>query len=193
MHLDYKQPSFYKFNEDSIILAHYAKSLVKEGFCILDLCAGCGVVGIELLKEEKLNCQLDFLELQKDFLDVLELNLALLKGVKTRVFNTSIGKFNQDRFYHLIISNPPYFNASEGRKSPVEQRQRSRSFEVDSAELMIDKSMKMLTQNGVLVFSHPIESSYWKKAIDKRKERSQTIAARSDLAITTLFKCDIDK
>ena len=73
MHHEYKQPSFYHFNEDSILLVKEALKLEEGIESVLDLCAGCGVIGVEYAISNSKIKRLSFVELQKQFIKYIEL------------------------------------------------------------------------------------------------------------------------
>ncbi|MBF0359564.1 MAG: hypothetical protein HQK49_01040 [Oligoflexia bacterium] len=149
--MNYSQPEFYHFCEDSILLAEYASNQIVQlylnspflNFDILDVCAGCGVVGIETLIKvhSKLSTisplstplfTLDFIELQSDFYTHIQQNLKIqhtqLNNLLISPPNIYIGSFqeqqknlenkNKNKQYDLILVNPPYFSASKNRLSP---------------------------------------------------------------------------
>jgi tRNA1(Val) A37 N6-methylase TrmN6 len=47
---DYSQPDYYRFNSDSITLVNYLLKSMGPTESILDLGAGCGIIGIELAR-----------------------------------------------------------------------------------------------------------------------------------------------
>ena len=117
--LNYSQPDSYHFSEDSILLAKHVSHNIKiHAHKVLDLGAGCGVVGIEYSKIAKNPpVEITFVEKQEVFREHLESNLKLLpEEIVSRVFLQDIKKFNASEF-DLIISNPPYYNSQKGRLS----------------------------------------------------------------------------
>lgn len=126
--MDYKQPKFYQFNEDSFLLiAEVIKDCKHPIKSLLDVGAGCGVIGIELAI--KLNLErVVLLEKQKAFLESLEYNLNDYLDIKTEIIHKSIEETNMQDEFDLIVSNPPYFRAGHGRVSPINEKQISRTF-----------------------------------------------------------------
>jgi len=126
--MDYKQPKFYHFNEDSFLLiSEVIKDNPHKNETLLDVGAGCGVIGIELAKELNV-VKACFLEKQEAFLESLEYNSNHLHNIKTKIIHQSIEDLKVDQFYDIIVSNPPYFKAGHGRISPVKEKQISRTF-----------------------------------------------------------------
>ena len=158
MSWDYKQPSFYRFSEDSIILAKHAiESLSKESK-VLDVFAGCGVVGLEIFHRAADKIQsLTSVELQVSFRESLLQNIARAKSKNRKTEITVLFKdFQQLHFdkeyFDLIVANPPYFTAGSGRSSSDEKRQLCRfrnGFEFEEIFLFVEK---YLNKEGKFIF-----------------------------------------
>ena len=99
----------------------------------MDLCAGCGVVGLEFFCHLKNTNFIDFIEVQETYKPYFEKNLKLINPTATD-FNFYLMNYNQmqtthfENKYDLIISNPPYFFKGEGILSPSEFKNRCRFF-----------------------------------------------------------------
>ena len=52
---DYAQPDYYRFSQDSLDLVKFALDnySFRKQDQVIDICAGCGVVGMELLLKSK--------------------------------------------------------------------------------------------------------------------------------------------
>ena len=72
--MDYVQPDFYRFNEDSLKLVTRVESTLSKASHVLDVGAGCGIIGIELALRINIG-ELHLLEVQQDFLPFIETNL----------------------------------------------------------------------------------------------------------------------
>lgn len=138
----YSQPSEYKFSHDSVFLARqvfdFLKSEDLSQFHCLDLCAGCGVVGLDFLfhfTTESVTppASFDFLEIQNIYQTHFIHNQAQLPTMNTRL---EFKNLNYDQlktkafqnYYDLILSNPPYFSPDQGKLSPSEFKNRCRFF-----------------------------------------------------------------
>ncbi|MBY0555373.1 methyltransferase [bacterium] len=156
---NYSQPGEYNFSHDSVFLAHRVSEIIKEENTriknVLDLCSGCGVVGLDLLFY--LNQNNTVMPAHIDFLEVQDLyRTHFIKNVET--LKTHISKIPDYRFlninynelsllpdfhnkYDLIICNPPYFRKGFGKLSPNEFKNRCRFF-IDSDYPNLIKSIE---------------------------------------------------
>jgi tRNA1(Val) A37 N6-methylase TrmN6 len=130
---DYLQPSFYRFNEDSLKLVRWVLSQVREARAILDLGAGCGVIGLELAK----SLHPEFLhlaELQPEFEIFLKHNLQnfLPSEVAGNFTLSSFGKLQLTEKFDLIAVNPPYFLPGRGEPSENPSKHLCRTFARDN-------------------------------------------------------------
>ncbi len=137
---DYFQPSEYRFSLDSVFLAQKVSELIKtepdlEAWKVLDLCSGCGIIGLELSLHSPTLTHIDFLEIQESYKPYFEKNVAMIYGqAPSKVlrflnhnYATLLSSEHQNH-YDLIISNPPYFLQGEGLLSPNEFKNRCRFF-----------------------------------------------------------------
>ncbi len=132
---EYSQPDFYHFSEDSLWLANFVISKKLEINSILDICAGSGVVGIEVLRKKNLSSldQATFVEMQKEFSSHIETNLkTFVPNFKSQIFIGPFSTFNSQTLYDCIVCNPPYFLKNQGREKRDIRSQVCRTFERDS-------------------------------------------------------------
>jgi tRNA1Val (adenine37-N6)-methyltransferase len=168
-HMDYKQSDFYRFNSDSIFLV---KSVVNSGVqpkSILDLCAGCGVIGLELCQKLNSIISADFVDVIDDNTHLTLENIQIFKinKVTTNVYTNSVGEFSSLRKYDLIVCNPPYFSKGKGRESSNYNRQISRTFMIDTPEILILKAIDLLHDDGQFYILIPNNEKNWLDLIDK--------------------------
>ncbi len=106
----------------STSLAHGPKDLIDVG-------AGCGIVGIELANRLASVEKLTLLECQEEFVPYLEENRKLLRrGVEADSTKKTCLILRGTCSFELVVSNPPYFKEGSGRRSSDERTQRCRSF-----------------------------------------------------------------
>lgn len=133
----YSQPDFYHFSEDSISLSKEVANFIikdnKGNLSSLDLCAGTGIVGLELLHRTDLISEMDFCEIQKPFIKHLKKNIDYYNSINSKVIfniiNSSFETLNNIRHtnkYNLIVCNPPYFEEGAGRYSKNLERNKCR-------------------------------------------------------------------
>ncbi len=122
--MKYSQPDFYHFSEDSIFLSNFvAKELdafnKKEALNLIDLCAGCGVVGIEVVLKAKKEIALTSCEYQVEFEKHLKINSNKfisnkeVEIVMADIVDLNTGKYNN--CFDVVVCNPPYYNLGTGR------------------------------------------------------------------------------
>lgn len=151
---DYHQPEDYRFSLDSVFLAqkvaerlHKTKSPEERmALSIMDLCSGCGVIGMELKFHVPEVSQTDFVEIQEIYRPYFERNLEILKlnADKFRFLSMNYKELSEEQKFHnqydIILANPPYFFLGEGLLSPNEFKNRCRFF-IDSDFLELIKSI----------------------------------------------------
>lgn len=135
---NYKQPDEYHFCLDSIYLARFVASQLEthpnlESLRVLDLCAGCGVIGIELSWHLKALRRIDFIDIQDAYTEYFNQNIAAVNRPELHcvwhVLNYDALR-NPDwaNAFDLIVSNPPYFQPEHGMLSPSQFKNRCRFF-----------------------------------------------------------------
>lgn len=151
---EYAQPESYRFSHDSVFLARETfereKDFVNNESEILDLCAGCGIVGLDFLfhlrKEKDVEPRrCDFLEVQGVYRAHFEENKRRL-GAKCTVLDFHEGNFSNfenSRRYDLILCNPPFFHPGRGKLSPDDFKNRCRFF-LDASEMELWSSFARL-------------------------------------------------
>lgn len=150
---DYKQPPFYHFSRDSIELAHFCAEEVKEKkhLKVLDLAAGCGVVGLEFSFVHGSVQSLDAVELQQDFIPYLEKNFESFFKEDRQIIHKDLKDFRPQREYDIVLCNPPYYLDSESRVSKDLRKQKCHFLSQKSRDLLLEK-MNFLSQAGSDVF-----------------------------------------
>jgi tRNA1Val (adenine37-N6)-methyltransferase len=161
----YSQPEDYHFSHDSVFLARQIFEKHKNelvNYQILDLCAGCGVVGIDLvfhqLKESIFKGEIDFIEIQDVYKNHFEKNKKLLMSefpdhdLKMNWIQKNYAEIQDDKKYDLIVSNPPYFLKESGVLSDNEFKNRCRFFLDSGWKELILFMQNSLKANGKAYF-----------------------------------------
>ncbi|GAB4020600.1 MAG: hypothetical protein Fur0010_23280 [Bdellovibrio sp.] len=189
---DYSQPEFYHFTQDSIELAKYVITQIEPSkiFNILDACCGCGVIGLEILK----NCSFPNLskvmaiEKEVSFLNYIKSNSKVIDGkINFEIYITDIQNFlNQPLInFDLIVSNPPYYLDYEGRSSHNPLRDRCMRWSSDDEDAFI-RLFKKLSRNGIGYFLSKKSIDDWKIKVEK-VDRSLVLKSEKKLAGANVF------
>lgn len=106
----FQDDTLYKFTSDSIRLAKFCN--VKHTDSVLDMCAGCGVVGLYLYSLTKFE-KLYFNEIQCKMCNLIERNIGYNKLEKQskvlckNLEDLSLADFEKP--LDVIVCNPPYY------------------------------------------------------------------------------------
>lgn len=165
----YSQPDEYHFSHDSVFLARRVSDLIKsqelKSNYVLDLCAGCGIVGLDLVFHLGSDCKIktvDFVEIQECYKPHFLKNAAsisklLLPMPKLNFINKNYDTFVPDlRKYDVIVCNPPYFRKGHGALSKSDFKNRCRFFiDSDFVQLIraIDISLSSVGKAFILLKS----------------------------------------
>lgn len=138
---NYKQPDEYHFSLDSIHLARFVATQFEShadhgSLRVLDLCAGCGVIGIELSWHLRSIRHIEFIEIQDIYTEYFFQNMANVNRPELQfrwhLLNyDELHKNEWEGKFDLILSNPPYFQSGHGMLSPSQFKNRCR-FYLDS-------------------------------------------------------------
>lgn len=139
---EYSQPKGYRFSLDSVFLAQKVAEKLKfspdlEKMNVLDLCSGCGVVGLELHFHLNTLRNIDFLEIQEIYRPHFETNALQAKRLKSEFhflqmnYKDLLSQQHREK-YDVIVSNPPYFFQGEGLLSPNNDFKNRCRFFIDS-------------------------------------------------------------
>lgn len=150
---DYFQPPEYHFSLDSVFLAQVVAKLYRESsnlpqLKVLDLCSGCGVIGLELSIHLQELEYLTFIEIQEIYNEYFSKNLQGIheNRKKFELINMNYEQMQVPKYkekFDLILSNPPYFFKGEGLYSPSEFKNRCRFF-MDSSFIELIKSVEYI-------------------------------------------------
>lgn len=173
---DFNQPDFYRFSEDSLylgkranqILSNYLK--VRNEVNVLEIGAGCGVVGLTFLDNFSVNHKnvqpkLLMLEKQNEFLPYLIKNVNDWKPRFQRVMeHEPIIEIQLEDFleestlksesFFAILMNPPYFFEGEGQVSLNLNKETCRRMKEEDFYHWIKKCFSLLEETGILFFVH---------------------------------------
>jgi tRNA1Val (adenine37-N6)-methyltransferase len=143
-----------KVTTDACILGAYTD--VKGAKCILDIGTGTGLLALMLAQRS--HAEIDAIEINESAYNqaVVNVNGSIFKD-KITIYNTSIQDFITDKFYDLIISNPPFFQ--NHLKSETESRNNSLHTDTLSFEDLLSSVLRLLSPNGTFVVLLPMYES----------------------------------
>lgn len=159
---EYSQPDEYHFSHDSVFLARrvfeFLRAKDSDPKAALDLCAGSGVIGLDLLFHLRsaggnTPHAFDFLEVQDQYRKHFEENVVRLGAVQSKLqfINSNYADENIGMLadvYDLIVCNPPYFSMDQGKLPASNLKLRSRFFVDSNLESLLSFIDKKLSQNG---------------------------------------------
>lgn len=158
----YKQPHEYQFCLDSIEFAEciakkYENDSFGEDYKVLDLCAGCGVIGIELSWHLNALRHITFVEVQEIYTSYFKQNSEqVLRNdliLDWQLANYEILMTDEwKNQFNLIVSNPPYFFENHGMLSPSHFKNRCRFYLDSTFENYILAIANTLAVNGHAYF-----------------------------------------
>ena len=155
---EYSQPKEYHFSLDSIEMARSIAELWRpsaelDSLRVLDLCAGSGVVALELRHLRPGLQRLDFVEVQEIFIPHLERNLKIAgcDARRCKIYPNNYEILLDPEFsktYDLIVCNPPYFRREQGKLPPDEIKLRAKFFIDSTFEKLIESIEHSLSPTG---------------------------------------------
>lgn len=123
---------------------------------ILDIGTGSGLIALMLAQRLMGVGHIDAIDIDADAVAQAQDNFALSPWGNMMYAHHSTLQDWQAEGYELIVSNPPYFQAS--LKNPNQQRATARHTDSLSYEELIAHSARLLNNTGVLALILPIEA-----------------------------------
>lgn len=103
----YQPSSGYCYNSDSIFLYDFISSFKPKGR-VLDVGAGCGVVGLLVAKDNE-RVELEAVEKQELFVEYAT-NNARVNKIPYKIYKNDFLELDEELKYDYIISNPPFYH-----------------------------------------------------------------------------------
>lgn len=151
----YQDENLYKFTSDSIRLAKFCT--VKHTDNVLDMCAGCGVIGLYMYSLTQFN-KLYFNDIQPEMCELISKNIQLNNLTpKSRVICKNLEQMELSEFekpLDVIVCNPPYFKVN-GKLKTDEKIAICRHEIHTNLHNIIKKSAELLKNKGRLYIILP--------------------------------------
>lgn len=119
---------------------------------VLELGSGCGIISI-MMKVYRKCWQITGLEIQSQLVDLSKKNCDAV-GVKVDFIHADLKNFTDECKFHLIISNPPYYEKNEGRISPYLERAVSTHELLCTKHDLLGAVYRNLKKNGTAYLLH---------------------------------------
>lgn len=105
----------YRFGADAVGLAHFVAEYAKQNSAVVDLCSGCGIIGIMLAVER--GCKVVCIERDVGLWDMSVRSAAINGLSNVTAINADIrdSKALSRGAYDIVVCNPPFFKANAGR------------------------------------------------------------------------------
>ena len=101
--------SGYRYNSDTLVLYDFIRSNLQNfSGRVLDVGAGCGILGL-LLKRDYKNASLNSLDILQINGEISKFN-AMQNGLEAEFINADFANFKDSEKFDLIISNPPFYH-----------------------------------------------------------------------------------
>lgn len=103
----YQPDSGYCYNSDSVFLYDFISSFKPNGR-VLDVGAGCGIVGLLVARDNK-KVKLEAVEKQEIFVEYATIN-ARVNNIDYKIVKKDFLDLDENEKYDYIISNPPFYH-----------------------------------------------------------------------------------
>lgn len=143
---------WFKYGIDSVLLSDFSKKM-KKNSKVLDIGTGTGIISLLLSKKTDSN-EIVGIEVQEEVADMAKRSVKLnnleekIKIINDNILN--IENYFPNEYFDYIVTNPPYQKNNTGLKSENEKKLISRHEVKCTLEDIINKSFKMLRDNGCI-------------------------------------------
>ncbi|MFL9834891.1 tRNA1(Val) (adenine(37)-N6)-methyltransferase [Chryseobacterium terrae] len=141
----------FRVGTDGVLLGSLAN--VEKASKVLEIGTGTGLISLMLAQR---NSQADFLgiDINEEAVNLTQNNFENSPfSLRLKNILCDFKTFQSDEKFDLIVSNPPYFEASDSEKDKLARQ----TVELNFLQL-ISKSSKLLSENGILSVIIPFEA-----------------------------------
>lgn len=141
----------HRVTTDSLLLARFSNP--KRYSNVLELGTGCGIVTILMAKRDP-SIKITAVEIQKEMAEIAKKNVLINElGSQISVVNKDIKDLPEiftSAHFDYIVTNPPYWSPSSGRRSPHVERALSRKEFAITIEEILRVTRRLLKVRGRL-------------------------------------------
>ena len=145
----YQEKGGYCYNSDTLFLYDFISNFSPKGE-ILDVGCGCGVLG--LLIKENFKVNLTGIDIQKNSIFLSRIN-AKNNNFEAEFICDDFLRYEFDKKFDFIVSNPPFYRA-KSKQSPNPSKKVSRFNDSLPLEEFIKKCNSFLKPRGELIFCY---------------------------------------
>jgi len=146
----YQPESGYCYNSDSVFLYDFIDSFKPKGR-VLDVGAGCGVVGLLVARDNK-KVSLEAVEKQEAFVHYATTN-ARVNKIEYKMYEGDFVELDESVKYDYIISNPPFY--PEGVQKSEDEMLRNARYNVNlPLESFFKKVSRLLKPHAHFIFCY---------------------------------------
>ena len=158
MTLLYQPQDGYCYNSDTLALFNFIKENLKifknnQGE-LLDIGSGSGILGILLAKNYP-KLQLNCAEIQEEFIFLTRKNTQTNK-IEATIFEGNFETIEFGKLFDMVVSNPPFYPSSV-IQSDNKNLKKARYNDSLPLEVLIEKSSKLLKENGKFFFCYDVK------------------------------------
>lgn len=185
----------YCYNSDSLFLYAFAREFIKDGAKLLDIGAGCGILGLLCARDFRVNLTLN--DKSSAMIRLCRAN-ARANDIKCEIVEGDIlGEIPQMRGFDVIITNPPFYrkDARDSTNAHLRLARKSENLPFDS---LVKFAKNALNPKGAFVFCYDakeIKSVF--SALDRHNlnlEALRFVHPRTDKSANLLLaKCRTSK
>lgn len=141
----------FRVGTDGVLLGSMAT--VNNALNVLEIGTGTGLISL-MLAQRNSNAQFLGIDINKEASNLTKINFEN-SPFKPRLKNIhcDFKNFDTDENFDLIVSNPPYFEASESEKDKIARQTVELNF-----KQLISKSSELLSGNGIFSVIIPAEA-----------------------------------
>ncbi|MCH5161322.1 MAG: methyltransferase [Clostridiales bacterium] len=145
----------YRFGSDALWLARFAGSNIARGAEALDLCSGCGVIGMLLCIEKE--AHVIGAELDEALCDMSN-RASYANNIDARFINVNLNstEIRDVLGYHLydaVVCNPPYFKAESKHTKIAPHANSELTIDFERIAFVASNALKM---GGKFFFTHTL-------------------------------------